>query len=57
MQKDVAKEYECERFDTSVRGSIVAFTDGSCIGNGLKNAKGGYSVVFPDHLVSTLRGP
>lgn len=30
-------------------GPIVAFTDGSCIGNGRRNAKGGYGVAFPDH--------
>jgi hypothetical protein len=57
MQKDVARR------NTNVKdltrqyvGPIVAFTDGS-YGQREAECKGGYSVVFPDHLVSTLRGP
>jgi ribonuclease HI len=50
MQKDVAKEgTNVKDLTRQYVGPIVAFTDGSCIGNGRKNAKGGYSVVFPDH--------
>lgn len=37
--------------------SIVAFTDGSAINNGRKNAKGGYSVVFPNHERCNLSAP
>lgn len=29
--------------------SIEVFTDGSCIGNGRKNSRGGVAVVFPKH--------
>jgi ribonuclease HI len=28
---------------------LMAFTDGSCIGNGTRHAKAGYAVVFPHH--------
>lgn len=30
--------------------TIVAFTDGSALNNGRKNAKAGYAVVFPNHM-------
>jgi ribonuclease HI len=50
MQKDVATdETDISSLTKQYVGPIIAFTDGSCIGNGRKNAKGGYSVVFPDH--------
>ena len=29
--------------------SLVVFTDGACSANGKKNAKGGYSTVWPDY--------
>lgn len=41
--------------------ALIAFTDGSCVGNGTKRAKAGYAVVFPNHpsrnLASKLEGP
>lgn len=41
--------------------TIVAFTDGSSLNNGKKNARAGYAIVFPNHLqfnTSTpLKGP
>jgi ribonuclease HI len=46
---------ETARIDTAAAlmklavGPIVAYTDGSCIGNGKRDARGGYAVVFPDH--------
>lgn len=32
-----------------VLAPLVAFTDGSCIGNGKKNARAGYAVAWPYH--------
>lgn len=41
--------------------TIVAFTDGSSLNNGKKNARAGYAIVFPNHphfnTSSPLRGP
>ncbi len=37
--------------------NIEVFTDGSCIGNGRKNSRGGLAVVFPKHREHDLAEP
>ena len=37
--------------------TIVAFTDGSAINNGRKNARAGYAVVFPNHPDFNMSAP
>lgn len=37
--------------------AIVAFTDGSAIGNGKKNARAGFACVFPYHPEMSMHGP
>lgn len=47
----------CSRDPTA----LIAFTDGSCIGNGSKRAKAAYAVLFPNHpqysCAHKLEGP
>jgi ribonuclease HI len=50
MRNDVDREeVDYEGLMRNHVGPIVAFTDGSCLNNGRRDAKGGYAVVFPDH--------
>lgn len=49
IQVDIAPKMKDDDACSNDPDALIAFTDGSCIGNGSKSARAAYAVVFPNH--------